>query len=100
MKVQEVDKLLGADEVEVLEEIFLQGKELEMRSLQAQRMAETETDSDWKDRVECVPQCILEKLMHRLGFFSIDEEDQAAGDIRVNTTANMEAAVIASLIWR
>ena len=92
-KIEILDKIIDTTEVEILENIFAAGDELNLRELQNESMLK----EDWKTVKSCVPQTILEKIMLLLGFCSIDEKDNTLG---LFTTANMEAALISALIWR
>ena len=73
-----------------MEDIFIDGHELEIRQVQLEKMRESES-ADWKQNVSCAPQTIIEKLMF-LGFYNISNTD-----LHVFTTANMEAVLLAAL---
>jgi hypothetical protein len=89
-----LDKILDPIEITCLERHITTHDELDLRRFQLREMT---TNSEWKTDVLCVPQCIVEKLMFFIGCFTLDEEDSS---VRVDTTANMEATVLAGLIWR
>ena len=74
-----------------MEDIFIDGHELEIRQVQLEKMRDSES-ADWKQNVSCAPQTITEKLMFLLGFYNISNTD-----LHVFTTANMEAALLAAL---
>ena len=94
--VENIGKILDPAEDEVLREIFVnsEGINVDLRMLQFERIQQNE---DWQNDIYCVPQTILEKIMIKLGFLVLSKLDTC---LITESTANMECAVIASLIWR
>ena len=88
--------VLKTAEDKVLREIFVNsiGVDIDLRTIQFERMKQNE---NWQNDIHCVPQSILEKIMIKLGFITLTDIDTC---LIKEFTANMECAVIASLIWR